>query len=607
MFYAGQEQALFVDMRKIDIFTRVEPPEQRPLVSNGNLARRQNSKRICATTACITSKAALLSLVWSFGVGSMYQLGYQPSNILSVYNRLSYEEYPIFGPVIYASTAIIFLFYPLSGFLADNRFGRYKTIIRSLQVLLVSFILGWLCLVIIGNLTIASDKMSLIGFYGSVSVFILLFFLVILGFVGFNANIIQFGMDQLFDSPADHQRLFIHWYVWIYYLTLLFTQIPWIMPDKFQYYSYFGILIIVYVIATFILLAISLVIALKKKHWFNIDTARVNPYKLVYKVSKFAWQHKVPIHRSAFTYCEDELPTGLDLGKRKYGGPFTTEEVENVKAFYGILKILFSLGPTFFLYIASDPALQWYVEHTYYIPQNVVESYKEYWNNTWHYSNYSYLNFKPYNIEMNIFLQGNILSLVLIVIFVPLYLFTLRSSLNRYIPSMIRRIGIGIFFLLASLISTFALDTVAQTHAKNSMNCMFTGYHGAYVFEDISLLAIPRSLNALSNMFIYIALYEFICAQSPNSMKGFLIGLSFAIKGLFQMFAILLIIPFSHVTSSFPSCGMYYYVMNISVGILALIVYICVARRYKYRKRDEICDIYRYAEEYYSNGQLDGK
>ena len=216
---------------------------------------------------------------------------------------------------------------------------------------------------------------------------------------------------------------------------------------------------------------------------------------------------------------------------------------------------MFSLGPTFFLYIASDSALQWYVEHTYYIPQNVVESYKEYWNNTWRYSNYSYLNFKPYNTRL-VLLQGNILSLVLIVIFLPLYLFTLRSSLNRYIPSMIRRIGIGIFFLLASLISTFALDTVAQTHDKNSTNCMFTGYIRAYVFEDIYLLVIPRSLNALSNMFIYIALYEFICAQSPNSMKGFLIGLSSAIKGLFQMFATFIIIRslMSHLPSLVVVC-----------------------------------------------------
>ena len=52
---------------------------------------------------------------------------------------------------------------------------------------------------------------------------------------------------------------------------------------------------------------------------------------------KFAKDHSNPIRRSAFTYCENELPSRLDLGKEKYGGPFTTEQVENVKAFLGIV------------------------------------------------------------------------------------------------------------------------------------------------------------------------------------------------------------------------------------------------------------------------------
>ena len=73
----------------------------------------------------------------------------------------------------------------------------------------------------------------------------------------------------------------------------------------------------------------------------------------------------VPIHRSAFTYCEDELPAGLDLGKGKYGGPFTTDEVGDVKSFYGILKVLFALGPVFSLHFPSDRALTWYIWHTY--------------------------------------------------------------------------------------------------------------------------------------------------------------------------------------------------------------------------------------------------
>ena len=95
-------------------------------------------------------------------------------------------------------------------------------------------------------------------------------------------------------------------------------------------------------------LGIALCIKRCKINRFLIDSGSNtrNPYKLIYKVSKFAAQHTYPIHRSAFTYCEDELPSRLDLGKDKYGGAFTTEEVENVKTFLGILCLLLTLGPT---------------------------------------------------------------------------------------------------------------------------------------------------------------------------------------------------------------------------------------------------------------------
>ena len=35
----------------------------------------------------------------------------------------------------------------------------------------------------------------------------------IIGFIGFIANIIQFGLDHLHDSPTEDQSLFIHWYL----------------------------------------------------------------------------------------------------------------------------------------------------------------------------------------------------------------------------------------------------------------------------------------------------------------------------------------------------------------------------------------------------------
>ena len=48
-------------------------------------------------------------------------------------------------------------------------------------------------------------------------------------------------------------------------------------------------------------------------------------------------ENKHPRCRSAFTYCEDELPSHLDLGKHKYGEPFTTEQVEDSKHSYDCL------------------------------------------------------------------------------------------------------------------------------------------------------------------------------------------------------------------------------------------------------------------------------
>ena len=49
------------------------------------------------------------------------------------------------------------------------------------------------------------------------------------------------------------------------------------------------------------------------------------------KVLKYSWNHKVPEHRSAFTYWEEDIPRRIDLGKNKYGGPFTNEEVEDTQ------------------------------------------------------------------------------------------------------------------------------------------------------------------------------------------------------------------------------------------------------------------------------------
>ena len=86
-------------------------------------------------------------------------------------------------------------------------------------------------------------------------------------------------------------------------------------------------------------------------------------------------------------------------------------------------------------------------------------------------------------------------------------------------------------------------------------------------------------------------------------MKDLHIGLSFAIQGIFSIIAGVVILPFTYLRATFPSCGMEYYAMNIGMGVVMFLVYMLTVRIYKYRIRDEPCHVYRYAEEYYSKIQ----
>ena len=77
------------------------------------------------------------------------------------------------------------------------------------------------------------------------------------------------------------------------------------------------------------------------------------------------------------------------------------------------------------------------------------------------------------------------------------------------------------------------------------------------------LFTVEVVVPALLHMLIYIAALEFICSQSPHSMKGLLIGLFYAIKGLYQVIAALLLLPFSLVSIPAPlNCVFYYYLVN---------------------------------------------
>ena len=119
------------------------------------------------------------------------------------------------------------------------------------------------------------------------------------------------------------------------------------------------------------------------------------------------------------------------------------------------------------------------------------------------------------------------------------------------------------------------------------------------VLITIYILIIQEVLVAVAYVFIYGGVFEFICAQSPHAMKGFLIGIFFAIKGLFQLIGVLgILLPFSFWQDS-PRAGLVYFLVNIVISVAGVVAFIVAAKRCQYRQREEDCNIRKFIEEFY--------
>ncbi|XP_064384789.1 solute carrier family 15 member 3-like [Halichondria panicea] len=568
--------------------------EATPLVTSNHVKNK---------SVLFKSKAAIMILFWtalmSFIYGGFlnpenyflmtYLLMGEPSIFSSVFNS------EIIDSCIYAVFAFWLLFYPLAGYLADVRYGRYKVVrcgvcttwCGLLTFVLIGGIVNAIILPIMFTTTIDSFDSIFLSFVvviGILGLFLIISFLI--AFAGFLANVIQFGVDQLNESPSRDSFLFIHWFLFTLYVGISFGKLVWSAANAtgFLSLSIFGLVVLVE------LICIPVTFCVAKRRWFVIGIVIGNPYKEVAGVVNFARRNKIPIQRSAFTFWEDDIPTGLDLGKDKYGGPFTTEQVENVKSFFGIFILLFSVGPFFTADIAAAPFLSILKDHMK--AENILLF------NTFSGSNY---------IVDSMFTNGGTLYPVFLVVFVPIFLKFIHPLFQKFSPGILRRIGIGLCLVTVSLFCSLFVEMFGHLPSHyNATISMFDHGHfvvdnnNSFVFYFIGapslnlspyILIIQQVLVAVAYVFIYGGVFEFICIQSPHSMKGFLIGIFFAIKGLFQLIGVLgILLPFS-IWHGSPFVGLVYFLVNILISVAGVVVFIVAAKRYQYHHNREFEDL----------------
>ena len=188
-----------------------------------------------------------------------------------------------------------------------------------------------------------------------------------------------------------------------------------------------------YIINTHYSFTILLVfISYKKRHWFYTQPVQQNPYRTVYKVLNFARKNKYPLQRSAFTYCDNCPPSRIDFAKERYGGPYTTEQVENVKTLLRVLLLLISLGPVYVLQVPSSlyvfPLFGYHIGHQYAKEQALLKA-----------------------VE-----NGLLVPLTTNLLF-PLYIWYVYLFRRNRIPKMLSYLKLGTFLSLLFLLFTSAV------------------------------------------------------------------------------------------------------------------------------------------------------
>ena len=495
--------------------------EIQPLISTSNTTEAERYCGSCCQPihCCLRHKVILLILVWTLIVGELNTfLQFLIEGFIEQYVpivRTDNLSNAVSSPVSfwYAILAMISVLYPISGFIADVCCGRFRTITISLGFILICLVSALTLSFAWASIRHPHDLISLDPFEQVLPFYVIgsgtILFLVV-GTAAYQANFIQFGLDQLLDAPSIQLSLFIHLAIWSDTAGTALTTIGGAVTSCPTPSVMFKVLFATIPVLLLVCLPLILMLSCWKRRWFYTEAAAQNPYTTVIKILNFVRKHKYPLLRSAFTYTDDERPSRVDYAKERYGGPFTTEQVEDVKTLLKILGLLLSLGSVFVMEIpTSFIVFKVFGLHTGYTEDFINRCTR--WA----------------------ILESSALRHSIAFIFLPAYIYifvVVRRS------SMFARMFVGFLLYILGTLSMLAIDLAGHLHHVNDQgtgsHCMFTytrdNNADALTYPILELhwavLIVPNVLLGIGPPILMRTVFELISAQSPHSMKGLLVG-----------------------------------------------------------------------------------
>ena len=487
----------------------------------------------------LKNKGAILIIVWSYLVESVLHLlrdGY----------RDKAEEYVSNTGIILVSSTLL---YPIGGWLADTWLGRYMVIRYSMWIM-------WIGSLLLTLNEVLSHVISVYDMPAKWPVFAVLSIIMAIALGGFLSNIVQLGIDQLTDAPATEIVSFITWYT----MTFFTSGVTFYYASECIQNEYKILYVKPFLVS--ICLSIALCSDYLFQHWLVKEHVAGRSLQTIFSVIKYTIRNR----KFKYNYSNEyESLSSFDIAKHRYGGPFTSQQVENVRTFLWMIVIIAMFAVICGILIPLDYAQD-------KMMRQVADSLECYERTTIH-------NF------------GSILVIVLILFFE----FIILPLLSDFIPrvSITGMFSLGAFATSLWIISLLIMDIVAHEDNMYSGSCIFTESDASkHNFSiDFKWFLVPKSFQGIVSALLILSFLKFVWSQSPVTMKGMILGFGYFFLGLSSLIHTVIASPFifrKPVTVSWEhvklSCGIWYLLMEGVISIIAIFLIFIIVRQYKKRK-----------------------
>ena len=430
---------------------------------------------------------------------------------------------------------------PLSGWLADAKFGNYKVFRVGAVLLFISAVMNCL-LLILEELLWDSNNVLKWTYECSVGI------LFCVGVCACLVTALPLGLDQMPDASSSSITSYKTWFCCIVFFERFLLKVFTTFDNMDK--SIYLVLALISALCLSILLASNFLLSPK---WLIIEPKSPQSLKTIYQVLKFAAKHKAPLNRSALTYWEEDIPSRIDLGKSKYGGPFTTEQVEDVKTILRFLVVssLLSIVSLSLIFGIDEPL------------SNVLKMHS-------------------FTSDVAYFFAHSPVIYAILATFA--FEFLVYPLAKNKLPSILKRItAVPLILTLVSLVCFFLKLASYLSHSSEStttwiVNVLYTVMSG--ILSQVVL--------------------EFMCAQSPYHMRGLLVSFLLPLTATSYLVSMRVAVALRHnVCSTHMQCSLISFSVKIVTCFIGFLLFCVVARWYKMRVRDEDYSPQRVVEEVY--------